>query len=131
MDGGFFCSKRDDFKFLSINQLLFGTDAYTDSYSDRQSGDDRMPTVKRMMQLLMPSRQHVLADPAHPLGRTRTREYLLRREVVKQFWMVAGAAMLLLPVLHWVVAVGLFTTFVSFMYLDEAPTLAEEWYDGH
>lgn len=87
-----------------------------------------MRTVQRKVQLLMPSRQHVLADPAH---RTRTREYLLRREVVKQFWLVAGAVMLLLPALHWVVAVGLFTTFVSFMYLDEAPTLAEEWYDRH
>lgn len=89
-----------------------------------------MRTVERIMRMLVPADQ-VRADPSHPLGRMRTREYRQRREVVKHFWLVAGGAMLLVPVLHWVVAVSLFTTFVSFMYLDEAPALAEQWCDHH
>jgi len=36
------------------------------------------------------------------------------------FWIVAGLVVLLEPVLHFAVSVSLFTTFLSFMYLDEA-----------
>ena len=100
--------------------ILFGTVV--------RNGDVRMRTVERIMRMLVPAEQ-VRADPSHPLGRMLTREYRQRREVVRQFWLVACGAMLLMPVLHWVVAVGLFTTFVSFMYLDEAPVLAEQWFD--
>ncbi len=42
-----------------------------------------------------------------------------KRSVVKNFWIVAGLLMMLQPVLHVVLVVGMFTTFLSFMYLDE------------
>lgn len=131
-----FCSDRDDFKFLHFNQLQFGSSAYTDSYNGRrgglQNGDVRMRTVKRIMQILMPSRGAGVAHkPRHLFGKVMTPDYLRRREMVKNFWLVAGIAMMALPLLHWIVAVSLFTTFVSLMYLDEAPVLAEEWYDRH
>lgn len=63
----------------------------------------------------------------HLFGAEMTSAYLRRREMVKNFWLVAGAAMMVWPLLPWVVAVSLFTTFVSFMYLDEAPILIKEW----
>ena len=56
-------------------------------------------------------------------------DYLRRRDMVKNFWIVAGLVMAAVPLLPWIVAVSLFTTFVSFMYLDEAAVMVEEWYD--
>lgn len=89
-----------------------------------------MRTVNRIMQMLLPSRgAGDVRAPRHLFGKAMTPDYLRRREMVKHFWLVAGAAMIALPLLPWIVAVSLFTTFVSFMYLDEAPVLVEEWYD--
>ncbi|MGC1508070.1 hypothetical protein [Ketobacter sp.] len=50
----------------------------------------------------------------------RSSRYRKRREQVKVFWIVAGLVVLLEPMLHFAVSVSLFTTFLSFMYLDEA-----------
>lgn len=89
-----------------------------------------MRTVKRIMQILMSlSHQQTGFQSRHLFGGPMSTDYLRRRETVKTFWIVAGFAMLAMPLLHWIVAVTLFTTFVSFMYLDEAPVLIEEWYD--
>lgn len=66
-------------------------------------------------------------SPRHLFGKVMTPDYLRRREMVKNFWLVAGVVMMACPLPHWIVAVSLFTTFVSFMYLDEAPVLADEW----
>ena len=101
------------------------------SYYEPQNGDVRMRTVKQIMQLLMPHwHKGVRADSRHAFGRTLTRDYLRRREMVKNFWVVAGLMMVVQPLLPWVVWVSLFTTFMSFMYLDEAPVYLEEWAEG-
>ena len=47
--------------------------------------------------------------------------------MVKNFWIVAGLAMIVVPLAHVAVGISLFTTFLSFMYLDEAPDLADQW----
>ncbi len=52
--------------------------------------------------------------------RRQTRLYKKKREQVKCLWIVAGLVVLMEPVLHFAVGVSLFTTFLSFMYLDEA-----------
>lgn len=89
-----------------------------------------MRTVQRIMQRLKTAGTSKAGHrPRHLFGKPMTADYLRRREMVKNFWLVAGAAMIAMPLLHWIVAVSLFTTFVSFMYLDEAPVLVEEWYD--
>lgn len=89
-----------------------------------------MRIIKRIIQRLNANRGKAAHRvPRHLFGGVMSPDYLRRREVVKNFWLVAGAAMIALPLLHWIVAVSLFTTFVSFMYLDEAPVLVEEWYD--
>lgn len=73
------------------------------------------------IQLFMPVwRRHVTPDRRHPLGRTLTRRYQARKSVVKNFWIASGMLMVMMPVLPVVVGLALFTTFVSFMYLDEA-----------
>ena len=45
--------------------------------------------------------------------------YVRKKAVVRKFWIVAGIVMLFEPFLHVILVVGAFTTFVSFMYLDE------------
>lgn len=40
--------------------------------------------------------------------------------MVKNFWIASGAVMVIMPALPIVIGLALFTTFVSFMYLDEA-----------
>ncbi len=59
-------------------------------------------------------------DPNHSYGRTLCQSYLLRKRQVKNFWIIAGVVVMLEPVLHIAVVVSLFTTFLSFMYLDES-----------
>ena len=59
-------------------------------------------------------------DPHHSYGRTLCRSYILRRRQVKTFWLIACFVILLQPVLYVAVVVSLFTTFLSFMYLDES-----------
>ena len=59
-------------------------------------------------------------DPTHSYGRTLCRSYILRKRQVKSFWLIACFVILLQPVLYVAVVVSLFTTFLSFMYLDES-----------
>lgn len=46
--------------------------------------------------------------------------YLEKKKRVKSFWICAGVGVVCFPYLHVAVSVGLFTTFLSFMYLDES-----------
>lgn len=50
----------------------------------------------------------------------RLASYRKRRQQVKNFWIVAGLVVLMEPALYFAVSVSLFTTFLSFMYLDES-----------
>lgn len=52
--------------------------------------------------------------------RRRKPQYIRRQQQVKNFWICAGFSVICFPALHIAVSVGLFTTFLSFMYLDEA-----------
>jgi len=65
-------------------------------------------------------REDIVVDEYHPYYRRYTEKYRKQRGVVKVFWIVAGALMAAFPVLHAVVAITLFTTFVSFSFLDES-----------
>lgn len=72
---------------------------------------------------VLPSwRQKILHNQGDRTGfdsRVLSDRHLRKRSVVKNFWIIAGLLMLLQPVLHVVLVVGMFTTFLSFMYLDE------------
>ncbi|MAR89659.1 MAG: hypothetical protein SV765_02235 [Pseudomonadota bacterium] len=59
-------------------------------------------------------------DPKHGSRRRLCDGYRRRRRQVKSFWIVAGLVVMIEPVLPVLVGVTLFTTFLSFMYLDEA-----------
>ncbi len=59
------------------------------------------------------------ADVSHFYRRRRTRAYLAKRNLVKGFWLLAGLVMLIQPIPAVVLAITMFTTFLSFMYLDE------------
>lgn len=52
--------------------------------------------------------------------RRELRSYQLRKQRVKCFWLCAMLGIGIFPALHVAVIIGLFTTFLSFMYLDEA-----------
>lgn len=73
-------------------------------------------------QLFLPAwrQQQILPERRHAYGRTLTKRYLARKAMVKNFWIASGTAMMLMPAMPFVVGLTLFTTFVSFMYLDEA-----------
>lgn len=58
-------------------------------------------------------------DSGHFYRRTLCPKYIEKKSRVKNFWLFAGALVLLQPSLHVMIVVGLFTTFLSFMYLDE------------
>lgn len=42
-----------------------------------------------------------------------------KRRLVRGLWLAYGVALVLFPVAHFVVTLGLFTTFLSFTILDE------------
>ena len=74
-----------------------------------------------VVQLFLPAwRQSVMPDRRHAYGRTLTKRYQARKSMVKNFWIASGAVMVIMPALPIVIGLALFTTFVSFMYLDEA-----------
>ena len=60
------------------------------------------------------------SDSRHYSRRRLTPLYLRKKKMVKNFWIVAGIVVLFEPLLHVMLVVGAFTTFVSFMYLDES-----------
>lgn len=63
-----------------------------------------------------------LPDPKHGSRRRLCKAYRRRRQQVKSFWIIAGLVVLIEPALPFAVFVSLFTTFLSFMYLDEVDT---------
>lgn len=69
-------------------------------------------------------RGRVAAGAAYDGQRRNSRLYRRKREQVKLFWIAAGVLVLFEPVLYFVFSVSLFTTFLSFMYLDESEASA-------
>ena len=59
-------------------------------------------------------------DPAHPLMRMQSARYRDKKKVVRGLWIATGVLMLAFPLSHFIVTLGLFTTFLSFTILDEA-----------
>ena len=57
----------------------------------------------------------------HPLVRMRSARYQAKKKVVRGLWIATGMLMLAFPLSHFIVTLGLFTTFLSFTILDEAP----------
>ena len=49
----------------------------------------------------------------------QTAEYKKKKKLVRDAWIIVGLVMIGLP-LSFVMALGLVTTFISFMYLDES-----------
>ncbi len=81
-----------------------------------------MSLIRALWNWLQPAwkQQQQKHDPHHSYKRTLCESYQKRREHVKTFWIVAGLVILVEPVLHFAILVSMFTTFLSFMYLDEA-----------
>jgi hypothetical protein len=58
-------------------------------------------------------------DPNHSHGRRLTETYKKKQGIVRNLWIGSGFIMLLIPVLPYLVAAALLTTFLSFVILDE------------
>lgn len=58
---------------------------------------------------------------SHFHRRRLTRVYRKKQRLVRALWFGALLVMLALPILPLVVAISLFTTFISFSILDETP----------
>ena len=58
-------------------------------------------------------------DERHFYRRCFTRRYRAKRRIVRDVWLGTGCVMLLNPVLPFMLALGLATTFLSFVILDE------------
>ncbi len=56
----------------------------------------------------------------HVSWRRHTRKYKKKKSLVKNIWLASGLVMLALP-LQLLIALLLFTTFLSFTILDETP----------
>jgi hypothetical protein len=55
------------------------------------------------------------------LARRRTAKYKRKQSLVKSIWITSGLIMLTNPVLPFIAALSLLTTFLSFVILDETP----------
>jgi hypothetical protein len=62
-----------------------------------------------------------VADAGHPSRRRLTRRYRRKRDIVKNIWIWTGLVMLAHGSPAFIVALGLGTTFLAFMILDETP----------
>jgi hypothetical protein len=60
-------------------------------------------------------------DAQHPHRRRFTRRYRRKRGIVKNIWIFSGALMLLQSTPAVIIVIGLGTTFLSFVILDETP----------
>ena len=58
-------------------------------------------------------------DETHFYRRCFTRRYKAKRRVVRDVWLGSGCMMLLYPVLPFILALGLATTLLAFIILDE------------
>ena len=63
----------------------------------------------------------VKPDPNHYHRRRFTAKYRRKQGIVKSLWISSGVVMLCFPVAPFVMGLGLFTTFLSFVILDETP----------
>lgn len=51
---------------------------------------------------------------------TKTPRYQAKKKIVRGLWIACGAMMIAFPITHFVITLGLFTTFLSFTILDES-----------
>ena len=58
-------------------------------------------------------------DAGHFYRRRFTRRYRAKKRVVRDVWLGSGCVMLLIPVLPFMLALGLATILLSFVILDE------------
>jgi hypothetical protein len=58
-------------------------------------------------------------DDGHFYRRCFTRRYRAKRRIVRDVWLGSGCVMLLNPVLPFMLALGLATTLLAFVILDE------------
>jgi hypothetical protein len=63
--------------------------------------------------------QDCTPDRRHAHRRRYTIGYRRKRSLVKNCWICGGLLALVMPTLNLVLAIGLATTFLSFMLLDE------------
>jgi hypothetical protein len=60
-------------------------------------------------------------DAEHPHRRRFTRRYRRKQGIVKNVWICSGALMLLQATPAAIIVLGLGTTFLAFVILDETP----------
>jgi hypothetical protein len=76
----------------------------------------------RIIEWLMPRwAVNSLPDANHCHRRRFTRAYKRKQEMVRSLWIYSGLVMVVIPVAPYVAAATLFTTFLSFVILDETP----------
>ncbi len=74
----------------------------------------------RIIEWLLPDwARTTCPDPSHCHGRRLTKTYQKKQGLVKNIWIGSGMLMLLIPVPPFFIAAMLFTTFLSFVILDE------------
>lgn len=56
-----------------------------------------------------------------PQDRRKTAVYRAKQQLVTRVWLGAGVVMLIQPILPLVLIIGLLTTFIAFIILDETP----------
>lgn len=79
--------------------------------------------LKLLLQSLWPDGPSVQVDkgdPLHPSQRRLTSSYRRKQKTVKVLWIATGLMMMAYPLVHFIVTLGLFTTFLSFTILDES-----------
>lgn len=76
--------------------------------------------MKLLLHWLKQCRRFWALPQSHPeYLRTRTRQYRLRIERVKDFWITGGLLMLVSGHPAFILGLSLFLTFLSFAYLEE------------
>ena len=76
----------------------------------------------RLYHLLVPDwRLDCDPDPTHPHRRRFTASYKRKRCIVKNCWIVGSVLAAINATLSIVIAIGLATTLLSFVLLDETP----------
>lgn len=81
-----------------------------------------MKLAARLKQCLLPAwTRDCCPDRRHPHRRRFTASYRRKRGIVKNIWIASGLLMLAHGSVAMIFALGLGTTFLSFMILDETP----------
>ncbi|MEH6823622.1 MAG: hypothetical protein V7629_06925 [Motiliproteus sp.] len=81
-----------------------------------------MFTGLRLVLILLELELHrpaVKLDTNHAQARLQTTRYRAKKRIVRGLWIATGLLMLAFPLTHFIVTLGLFTTFLSFTILDE------------